>query len=73
MALFLRDENTLPYNGMIFFSVNLQVWYILSGIKYLNNKKSWIKNPSYHFEIYGHFSGFSLEDPSGKTIYETGI
>ena len=32
-----------------------------------------IKNPSYHFEIYGHFSGFSLEDSSGKTIYETGV
>ena len=33
---------------------------------------TFIKNPSYHFSIYDYFSGFSLEDPTGRTIFKTG-
>lgn len=33
---------------------------------------TFIKYPSYHFTIYDYFSGFSLEDPKGKTVYKTG-
>ena len=33
---------------------------------------TFLKNPSYHFSIYDYFSGFSLEDPNGKTIYKAG-
>lgn len=28
---------------------------------------------SYHFSIYDYFSGFSLENPDGKTIYKAGV
>ena len=33
---------------------------------------TFIKNPSYHFSIYDSFSGFSLEDPTGRTIFKAG-
>ena len=33
---------------------------------------TFIKKQSFHFSIYDYFSGFSLEDPTGRTIFKTG-